>query len=71
MFTEHVVEQPRADLRPPDEPHGCAPGCSVAAVTTRTTTSHGAGTTGDGLLYSVLNPLLAEYHSYFNPDDPL
>jgi hypothetical protein len=29
-----------------------------------------AGTTGDGLLYSVLNPLLAEYKSYFNANTP-
>ncbi len=27
-------------------------------------------TTGDGLLYSVLNPLLAEYHEYFNASAP-
>jgi hypothetical protein len=27
-------------------------------------------TTGDGLLYSVLNPLLAEYHSYFTAAAP-
>ena len=27
-------------------------------------------TTGDGLLYSVLNPLLSEYHSYFNSNTP-
>lgn len=27
-------------------------------------------TTGDGLLYSVLNPLLAEYHEYFNAGAP-
>ena len=27
-------------------------------------------TTGDGLLYSVLNPLLAEYHSYFTSAAP-
>jgi IPT/TIG domain/Immunoglobulin I-set domain len=27
-------------------------------------------TTGDGLLYSVLNPLLAEYHQYFNASAP-
>ena len=27
-------------------------------------------TTGDGLLYSVLNPLLAEYHSYFTASAP-
>jgi hypothetical protein len=26
--------------------------------------------TGDGLLYSVLNPLLAEYNEYFNADAP-
>ncbi|QMU73013.1 Ig domain-containing protein [Streptacidiphilus sp. P02-A3a] len=29
-----------------------------------------ADTTGDGLLYSVLNPLLAEYHSYFSALTP-
>jgi hypothetical protein len=27
-------------------------------------------TTGDGLLYSVLNPLLSEYHSYFSAATP-
>ena len=27
-------------------------------------------TTGDGLLYSVLNPLLADYHSYFSAATP-
>jgi hypothetical protein len=27
-------------------------------------------TTGDGLLYSVLNPLLAEYNTYFNSTEP-
>ena len=29
-----------------------------------------ADTTGDGLLYSVLNPLLAEYHEYFASSAP-
>ena len=29
-----------------------------------------ADTTGDGLLYSVLNPLLAQYNSYFSPLTP-
>ncbi|HXW78638.1 MAG TPA: hypothetical protein VEJ84_04020, partial [Acidimicrobiales bacterium] len=40
------------------------PNCAPAATTG--TPPATADTTGDGLLYSVLDPLLAEYHSYFN-----
>jgi len=45
-------------------------GSPPAGAATTGTPPATADTTGDGLLYSVLNPLLAEYHSYFNATTP-
>ena len=56
---------------------GIPPGCTDATwpsnctVTATSGTPPGtADTTGDGLLYSVLDPLLSEYHSYFSSATP-
>ncbi|HTT90949.1 MAG TPA: hypothetical protein VMF65_15450 [Acidimicrobiales bacterium] len=56
---------------------GLPPGCTDATwpsnctVTATTGTPPAtADTTGDGLLYSVLDPLLSEYHSYFSAATP-
>jgi hypothetical protein len=56
---------------------GIPPGCTDATwpsnciVTATTGTPPAtADTTGDGLLYSVLDPLLSEYHSYFSAATP-
>ena len=51
-------------------PPGCATGNAVCNAAPPATAPATVDTTGDGLLYSVLNPLLAEYHSYFNSTTP-
>jgi hypothetical protein len=45
-------------------------GTPPAGAATAGTPPATADTTGDGLLYSVLNPLLADYHSYFTTVTP-
>ena len=60
---ERHEQRPAAELRPPDQHHGpAAPAGEPPNSTPLPTTPE---TTGDGLLYSVLNPLLAEYNKYF------
>ncbi|MGA2530556.1 MAG: hypothetical protein ABSG36_15545, partial [Acidimicrobiales bacterium] len=41
-----------------------------AGAATTGTPPNTPDTTGDGLVYSVLNPLLAEYHTYFTASEP-
>ena len=76
---EHAQQQPRPSYVHQTNLMGILPGCTTSAsgaagtvwpncdpaATTGTppaTSEH----TGDGTLYSVLDPLLAEYHSYYN-----
>ena len=56
---------------------GIPPGCTDATWPSNCTVTATSGTppatadtTGDGLLYSVLDPLLSEYHSYFSSATP-
>ncbi len=51
-------------------PPGCPTGDAVCNAAPPATAPSTSDTTGDGLLYSVLNPLLAEYHSYYNSSTP-
>ena len=64
MFTNMVNNDPRPTYVHQTNIMGSAPAVIPA------TPPNTATTVGDGLLYSVLNPLLAEYHTYYNTTVP-
>ena len=70
MLADHVPrhgqQRPAAHLRAPDQHHGRRTRGPIPATPPNT-----ANTTGDGLLYSVLNPLLAKYHAEYNATAPI
>ena len=65
MFTNMVNNDPRPTYVHQTNIMGTAP------ATIPATPPNTANATGDGLLYSVLNPLLAEYHKYYNATAPV
>jgi len=64
MFTDMVNNDPRPTYVHQTNIMGTAP-ATIPATPPSTSTA-----VGDGLLYSVLNPLLAEYHTYYNATVP-
>ncbi|MGO9873049.1 MAG: fibronectin type III domain-containing protein [Acidimicrobiia bacterium] len=64
MFTNMVNNDPRPTYVHQTNLMGTAP-ATIPATAPNTSTA-----VGDGLLYSVLNPLLTEYHTYYNATVP-
>ena len=65
MFIDMVNNDPRPTYVHQTNIMGAAP------ATIPATPPNTANATGDGLLYSVLNPLLAKYHTYYNATAPI
>ena len=65
MFSNMINNDPRPTYVHQTNIMGTAP-ATIPATPPNTSTA-----TGDGLLYSVLNPLLAKYHSYYNATAPI
>jgi len=69
MFTYMLSNDPRPSYVHQTNLMGAPPGCATPTVCNAAppaTAPGTAGTTGDGLLYSVLNPLLAQYNADFD-----
>jgi hypothetical protein len=70
MFTNMLSNNPEPTYVHQTNLMGKVPYTTVLPAASYVPSSTTPDTSGDGLLYSVLNPLLSEYHTYFTADTP-